>query len=86
MPKFIDHHLMPEMSPDKMKAMLEKTRSAIISKKADKYGVVWLNAFMAGQESWGYTEAPNAEAIVKSHKDLGIKVDLKDVKEVTSLV
>ena len=86
MPKFLDHHWLPPMSPEQMQALIAQTKSSILSKKPDKFGVTWLNAFMAGRESWGYTEAPNAEAIVKSHAALGIKLDSKDVKEVQPVV
>jgi hypothetical protein len=39
MPKFLDHHPMPTMSPDQLKAMIAQIKSAIDSKKADKFGI-----------------------------------------------
>ena len=86
MPKFIDHHPMPPMSPEQKKAMLSQLKSMITSKKPDSAGVIFLNVFMASGEAWGYSEAPDAEAIVKSHKAMGIKVKTSDIVEVTSVV
>ena len=74
------------MSPEQLKAMVAKVKSAIDSKKADKFGVTQLNAFMAPGEAWGYTDAPNAEAVVKSHEALGIKLDVINVKQVSPVV
>ena len=86
MPKFIDHHVMPPMSAKEFDALITQTRADILSKKPDKFGVTWLNGFMAGREAWGYTEAPNAEAVIKSHAASGIKLERKDIKEVTPIV
>ena len=86
MAKFLDHHKMPQMSPEQSKAMVEQVKSMIDSKKPDKFGVTMLNVFMATGEAWGYSEAPNAEAVVKSHKEMGIKLAVKDVKPVTPVV
>ena len=83
MPKFLDHHPMPTMSPDKLKAMVAQIKSAIDSKKADKFGVTQLNVFLGSGEAWGYADAPNAEAVVKSHEAMGIKITVKDVTQVS---
>ena len=86
MPKFLDHHAMPIMSPDQQKALMEKVRSAIDSKQPDKFGVKLLNVFMADGQAWGYEEAPDADAVVKNHETMGIKITVKDVTQVTALV
>jgi hypothetical protein len=86
MPKFLDHHAMPMMSADQQKAMMDKVKLAVESKKPDKFGVKVLNVFLADGQAWGYEEAPNAEAVVKNHDALGIKITLKDVTEVNALV
>jgi hypothetical protein len=86
MAKFLDHHMMPTMPPEQRKAMLSQVKSMIDSKKPDSAGVTFLNVFMAPGEAWGYSEAPNAEAIVKSHEAMGIKIKTSDVVEVTSAV
>jgi hypothetical protein len=86
MAKFIDHHPMPPMSPEQLKAMTGKLKSAIDSKKPDKFGVTMINVFMGSGEAWGYSEAPNAGAVVKSHEAMGIKIAVGDVKQVTPVV
>jgi hypothetical protein len=86
MAKFLDHHKMPAMTAEKQKAMASQLKSMIESKKPDSAGVTFLNVFMASGEAWGYSEAPNAEAIVKSHAAMGIKIKTSDVVEVKSIV
>jgi hypothetical protein len=86
MAKFLDHHTMSPMSPEQSKAMVAQIKSMIDSKKPDSAGVIFLNVFMAPGEAWGYSEAPNAEAIVKSHAAMGIKIKLSDVVQLTSVI
>jgi hypothetical protein len=86
MAKFLDHHPMPPMSPEQAKAMAGQIKSVIESKKADSFGVTQLNVFMAPGEAWCYTEAPNAEAVVKHHEAMGIKLAVADVKQVSPIV
>jgi hypothetical protein len=86
MAKFLDHHEMPPMTEEKQKAMVNQIKSMIESKKPDSSGVTFFNVFMAPGEAWGYSEAPNAGAIVKSHAAMGIKIKISDVKEVKSIV
>jgi hypothetical protein len=85
MPKFLDHHSMPPMSAEQKKVLTEQLKSSIKSKKADSFGVIILNVFMGDGQSFGYTDAPNAEAVVKNHAAMGIKISAKDVTEVTSI-
>jgi hypothetical protein len=86
MPKFLDHHTMPATSSEQRKLMIAQIKSMIDTKKPDIAGVIYLNVFMAPGEAWGYCEAPNAEAIVKSHEAMGIKIKPGDIIEVTSVV
>jgi hypothetical protein len=86
MAKFIDHHPMAAMSPEQGKAMVGQIKSAIDSKKPDAFGDISLNVFMAPGEAWCYNEAPNAEAVVKHHEAMGIKLPVKDVTQVTPVV
>jgi hypothetical protein len=87
MPKYLDHHAMPPMPPDKRIEMMQKIKAAIKSEKPDKFGVTIINVFTAPGEAWGYFDSPDAEAIVKSHEAIwGIKITLKDVVEVTPAV
>jgi hypothetical protein len=83
MPKFIDHHPMAPVSDAQKKTMTEQLKSTIKSKKADSFGVTLLNVFWADGQAWGYTDAPNAEAVVKNHAAMGIKISAKDVTQVT---
>jgi hypothetical protein len=82
--KFLDHHPMPPMTPEQRNAMVIQVKSMI--GKPDSAGVIFLNVFMAPGESWGYSEAPNAEAVMKSHEAMGIKIKTSEVVEVTSIV
>ncbi len=86
MPKFLDHHALPPLSPEQKKAMTDQVKSMVASKKADKFGVTMLNSFMTPAEAWGYSDAPNAEAVVKSHEAMGIKILVKDVKQVEAII
>jgi hypothetical protein len=83
MARFLDHHTMPAMSAEQMKKLTEQIKAMIDSKKPDSFGVTQLNVFMAPGEAWGYSDAPNAEAVVKSHASLGIKITVKDVIQVS---
>ena len=85
MTKFLDHHPMPPMSPEQGKAMAGKLKSAIDSKKPDSFGVTQLNVFMAPGEAWCYTDGPSAEAVVKHHEAMGIKLAVKDVTQVSPI-
>ena len=86
MPKFLDHHSLPPWSPEQLKGLIAQLKSAIASKKPDKFGVTIHTTFLAPPEVWCYTDAPNAEAVVKFHEALGVKVDVGAIKEVTVLV
>ena len=81
MPKFLDHHPMPQMAP----AMVEQIKSGLKAGKADKFGVKGLNVFAAKDQGWCLTDAPNADAVCKSHEAMGIKVDKGNVSEVQVL-
>ncbi len=86
MPKYIDHHVMPPMSAKQMNALLDQLRADVKANKADKFGVTYINTYMAPGEAFGLSDAPNAEAVVKSHEAMGIKLKASDVVEVTPLV
>ena len=91
MAKFIDYHApMGQMSPEAMEKgtqMLQQMAKDIKAKKADRFGVTPINVFMGTTgESWCLTEAPNVDAVLKSHEANGAKLSRKDVVEVTPLV
>jgi hypothetical protein len=81
---------MEKMSPEAFKQgkqMLEQIRKGIQAKKADGFGVTVNNVFMGTNgESRCLTDAPNADAVVKSHGANGVRLSKADVVEVTPLV
>ena len=91
MPMFFDHHgRMPPMSPEAMSQgmkMLDQMKEDIKTKKKDKFGVTPINVYMGvNGESWCLTEAPSADAVIKSHEAKGAKLTLKDITQVSLLV
>ena len=84
MPKFLDYHAKaPEMPPE----MVQGVIAAIAAGQVDEFGVKPLNAFMTSSgEAYCYTEAPDADAVCKSHEARGIPLGRGEVKEVQTLV
>ena len=83
MPKFIDHHPMPQMPPEAMKQM----KAMAEARQADPNGVIPLNVFVgADGTAFCYSEAANAEAVIKSHAAVGFKLDPSQITEVKSLL
>ena len=84
MPKFIDYHeSLPPMPPE----MMAQAKAGIEAGAVNEFGSKALNLFM-GTDGSAYclSEAPDAEAVLKSHQALGIPQTLEDIKEVNSLV
>lgn len=84
MPKFFDYHAkMPPMPPEMMQQMAADIKAA----KVDQFGVKGLN-FFAGTGGQGIclSEAPNADAVCKSHEAHGVPLGIDEVVEVQSLV
>ena len=86
MARFLDHHHMPPMSSEQLRKLTDQIKATIDSKKPDNFGVTQLNVFMGAGEACGYSDAPNAEAVVKSHASLGIKITVNDVFQVSPVV
>ena len=82
MPKYLDHHKVVNMPPEAAQQIV----ADIKAKRPNKFGAIPFNAFMAKGEMWCYGEAPNPEAVHKSHEGYGVKLGSGDVVEVTSLV
>ena len=83
MPKFLDYHeKAPQMPPEAIQGMV----AAIKAGNVDQFGVKPLNAFGGGGHAWCLTEAPNADAVCKSHQAVGIELDQGEVTEVQSYV
>lgn len=84
MPQFLDHH--PIAHAFLTEEAVEAIRTQIRAETPDDFGVKWLRAFGAANgEGYCLSEAPNAEAVVKSHEALGYLIETTDVIEVTSL-
>ena len=83
MPKFIDHHEMREMAPEMAEGIAERIKAG----QPDEYGVKGLNVFV-GKDGTAYclSEAPDADAVVKTHEAFGLSLSRSDVVEVESVV
>jgi uncharacterized protein DUF4242 len=83
MPKFMDHHPMPDLPPEALSMIEGRLREG----KADEFGVTGLNVYLGKQgQAYCVTEAPDAEAVVRSHEANGVPLDRHDVVEVESVV
>lgn len=83
MPKFIDHHAtMPQLSPEMAKQMA----GAIKAGKADQHGVTGINVFVGNGQGWCLSEAPSADAVLKSHQAVGVPLERHAITEVKALV
>ena len=81
MPTFLDHHAMPEPSPEMKEAMAERIRGG----EADQNGAKAVNVYLADGEAYCLSDAPSAEAVVKAHEAAGVPIRREDVVEVTPI-
>ena len=85
MPKYIDYHEkltpLPQLPPARVKDLMNDIKAA----KADQFGVKYINFFSA-KNGHGFcvTESPSIEALLESHKALGLPLEHKDVHEIAS--
>jgi hypothetical protein len=82
MPTFLDHHAMPEPSPEMREGMASRLRTGA----ADEHGVRGLNVYLAAGEAYCLTEAPDADTVVRSHEAMGIPIRREDVVEVSPVI
>ncbi len=84
MPKFLDHHAtMPDIPPEAREGMADRIRAG----ETDEFGVRGLNVLLTTDgEGYCLTDAPDAEAVVKSHEALGFPLRRDDVVEVETVV
>ena len=82
MPKFLDYHAkMPQMPAEAVKQMQDMLKA----KKKDQFGVTPLTVYMGnGGQAYCVSEAPNADAVRKSHQAHGGPAP-DQVVEVTSM-
>jgi len=82
MAKFIDHHpTHPNVPPE----VLTIIRRRLESGEPDQYGDQGINVFIGENDTYCYTEAPNAEAVRKAHEAMGVFLEPEDVAEVQVL-
>jgi hypothetical protein len=82
MPRFIDHHATnPNLPPE----VVTVIRQRLVSGELDESGERGINVFVGARETYCYTEAPDAEAVRKSHAAMGIALTSKDIQEVQAL-
>jgi hypothetical protein len=84
MPKFLDHHAtMPELAPEMQEGIAERIKRG----QPDEHGVRGLNVFLTTDgEAYCLSEAPDADAVLKSHEAVGLRIRREDVQEVESVV
>ena len=84
MPKFIDHHPVAHAPTTEMAA--QGLEGHVRARDADEFGVNYIDAYVAvNGEGYCVTEAPDADAVIKSHAALGYTIDVMDVVEVVAL-
>ena len=83
MPKFIDYHAqLPQMPPE----MMQQVAASVKAGKADAFGVVPLNLFVGdGGQAYCLSEAPNAQAVLESHRAIGVPQESHNIVQVQSL-
>lgn len=81
MPTFLDHHAMPEVSPEMKEAMAGRIRGG----EVDENGAKAVNVYLADGEAYCLSDAPSAEAVVKAHEAAGVPIRREDVVEVTPI-
>ncbi len=82
MPRFIDYHeRLPQLPAEAVTAMRKRIKSG----KRDDFGVKALNVLVGDGDGYCLTDAPDADAVLASHKANGFPLQKKDVKQVTPI-
>ena len=82
MARFIDQHpTNPNLPPEIVTLIKQRLRRG----DPDEFGDTGINVFIGSQRTYCYTEAPDAEAVRKSHAAMGIVLGPEDVAEVQVL-
>jgi len=87
---YLDYHApkadMTTEQKQQMTKIMDQVREMIIAEKKDEFGVKPVNVFKGvNGAAWCLTEAPNAQAVVKSHNAKGGNITEKDIVEVHPL-
>jgi hypothetical protein len=83
MPRFLDvHNKTGELSPEAVGGIKER----MMMSQADEHGCIAIDVLMAGEgKAFCLTDGPSAEAVIESHKAMGVDIQEGDVYRVTSL-
>ena len=83
MAKFMDYHAsLPPMPPEAMQEM----KARVEGRQADQFGSKALTIYMGtGGQAYCLSEAPDADAVIKSHQAKGVPLGRSEIVEVTSL-
>ena len=83
MPQFMDFHAkMPEFPPEAVEMMKQHIESG----EANEFGAKPVNIYIGTEgQGWCISEAPNAQAVAKSHEAQGIPLSVDEIIEVTSV-
>jgi hypothetical protein len=82
MPRFLDHHATnPNLPPE----VVTVIRQRLVSGERDEFGERGINVYIGSRDTYCYTDAPDAEAVRKSHAVLGIILAPENVQEVQPL-
>lgn len=85
MPQFFDQHPMAHASLTE--EAVEAMRAQVKAEAPDEFDVKLLSAFVAvNGQGYCLSEAPDVEAVVKSHEAKGYLIDAMDVVQVASLI
>jgi hypothetical protein len=81
MPKYLDSHPTTPLPADVVAMIRERLESG----RPDEFDEVGQLVFIGAERTFCYTEAPDAEAVRKSHAALGVLLAPEDVMEVQVL-
>jgi hypothetical protein len=66
---------------------MEQGKQMIQEGKPNQFGAKGINVYFAKTgQAWCLSEAPDTEAVVKSHESMGIPLDKNNIYEVNSFV
>jgi hypothetical protein len=84
MPQYLDYHeKAAAFSPQALETLVTFVKDG----RRDRFGTLVVNTFVGSNgQGWCHSEAPNPEAVVKSHQLLGVSQDAAHVIEVRSIV
>jgi hypothetical protein len=80
MPKFIDHHAkVPPRPPEE----IEMLKALVRERRVDAFGTRILQGYFT-ENGGGHCvcEAPDADAVIKSHEALGLPLKMGEIEEV----